>query len=397
MMVRSLIALLALTSLGGCVERRREPAAASVDPSELTSAEAPRPEHALRIRFEDKLELIGYDVTPDTAIPGEPLEVTFHWKVLRAIDPGFKLFTHVEDGKGGPMVNADGEGDARRVYPPGRWRPGQYVRDPVAITLPAAWAGHEAVFYVGLWNGPRRMHVLSGPSDGADRARAAAIPVSRTGAPARAVPTLAVRRAEGITLDGRLDEPAWRTAARTDRFVNTMNGTAAAFTSHARMLYDAEYLYLGFEVDDRDLASPFRQHDDHLWEQDCVELFLVPAAGPGYVEIQVSPRGVTFDTRYDSRRAPRPFGHLDFESGVEAQVVTRGEVDDDEADEGYVVEARIPFARLGLARAPAPGASYRANMYVMNRGEHGIGAAGWSPPMIPDFHAPDRFGRLTFE
>jgi hypothetical protein len=392
-----LLALLAVASLTGCVERRRDPASRT-NPGDLVSHEAPHPEHALRVRFEDKVELLGYDLEPEMAVPGQPLQVTFYWKAVRALDSGWRLFTHVEDGRRGPMINADGEGDARRSYPPDRWRAGEYVRDPITVTLPASWASHEAIVYVGLWNGPRRMSILSGPKDDADRARAVTIPVSRTGEPARAVPSIAVRRAEGITLDGRLDEAAWRSAAVSDRFVNTMNGTAAPFETRARMLYDDESLYVGFEVDDRRLVSEFREHDAHLWEQDCVELFLVPVAGGrGYVEIQVSPRGVTFDTRYDDRRLPRPFGHLDYESGVEARVVTRGTVDDDEADEGYVVEARIPFGALGISPAPRSGAEIRANMYVMNRGEHGITAAGWSPPMIPDFHAPDRFGKLTFE
>jgi hypothetical protein len=392
----SLLAALALGSLAGCVERRPSPEVGG-DPGALVSREAPHPEHPLGIRFEDEVELLGYDLEPEAAVPGQPVRLTFHWKVVRALDTGFQLFTHVEDGRRGPMLNADGAGEARRVYPPDRWRAGEYVRDPLTITLPGDWASDQAIVYVGLWSSARRMQILRGPSDGQGRARALTLPVHRAGAPAREVPALAVRRAEGLTLDGRLDEPAWRGAPVTDRFVNTMNGTAAPFTSHARALYDDEYLYLGFEVDDRRLRSEFRAHDDHLWEQDCVELFLVPAAGHGYVEIQVSPRGVTFDTRYDGRRIPRPFGHLDFESGVEAKVVARGALDDDEDDQGYVVEARVPFAKLGVSPAPAAGTSLRANMYVMNLGERGVTAAAWSPPMIPDFHAPARFGRLTFE
>jgi hypothetical protein len=180
-----------------------------------------------------------------------------------------------------------------------------------------------------------------------------------------------------------------------------MTGGSADFHARARVVYDDTHLYVAFQVDDRDLQSPHREHDDHLWEQDCVEVFLDPDGdGQNYFELQVSPRGVSFDTRYDSRRQPQPFGHVDWESQVESAVMLRGTLDDEQVDEGYYVELRIPFSALAAGatptQPPSHGQTWRMNFYAMEKSAAGQRAAGWSPVMVPDFHAAQRFGRVTF-
>jgi len=159
---------------------------------------------------------------------------------------------------------------------------------------------------------------------------------------------------------------------------------------------------VGVDVNDAWLRASDRTRDAHLWKQDCVELMLDPDGdGKNYFEIQVSPRGVVFDTRYDARRVPKPFGHLDWDSQSRIGVSTRGAIDDREADAGYSVEIAIPWQAFSLDRKPvlppAIGDEWRANLYVMDLGAKQQQAAGWSPPGIGDFHVPSRFGILAFE
>lgn len=221
--------------------------------------------------------------------------------------------------------------------------------------------------------------------------------------PLAAVPRLAVHRAaRSPRLDGVLDDPAWRLANSTGALVDTRNGGAAAVQASARLLWDAKYLYVGVEVNDAWLRASDRKRDAHLWEQDCVELMLDPDGdGENYFEIQVSPRGEVFDTRYDARRVPKPFGHLDWDSQVRAAVSTRGAIDDLEADSGYTVEIAIPWQAFSLdrtpGRPPAIGEQWRANLYVMDLGAKRQRAAAWSPLGTGDFHVPSRFGILAFE
>ncbi|MBC7173153.1 MAG: hypothetical protein H5U40_12020, partial [Polyangiaceae bacterium] len=94
MSARLVFLLAALLLASGCVERQSAIEEEPVSLRELISREAPSPEHRLAIRFEDKVELVGYDLEPREPAPGDRLTITWHWKALRAIDPGFRLFTH---------------------------------------------------------------------------------------------------------------------------------------------------------------------------------------------------------------------------------------------------------------------------------------------------------------
>jgi hypothetical protein len=180
-----------------------------------------------------------------------------------------------------------------------------------------------------------------------------------------------------------------------------MTGAPAAFKADVRVLYDAEKLYLGYTVQDDFLKSTFEKDDDHLWEQDCVELMIDPDGdAKNYFEAQVAPTGRVFDTRYDERRKPRPFGDMAWSSQMTARTHVRGKVNDEGADEGYDVELSIPWSAFaaggGDGLPPKEGASWRMNFFVMDAREKGLRACGWSPPLVGDFHTLGRFGRVVF-
>lgn len=219
----------------------------------------------------------------------------------------------------------------------------------------------------------------------------------------RALPQLTVFRAqEAPRLDGSLDDAAWRFARASRGFVETRAGGRAPFEASAKLLWDRQRLYLGIEVQDAWLRASHTAHDSHLWEQDCIEVMLDPDGdGENYFEIQVSPRGVVFDTRYETRRVPRPFGHVDWTSRTRVGVSRNGEIDDVNADAGYTVEMSIPWQAFSLDHtttvAPEVGDEWRGNFYVVDRTRNGQRAAAWSSLGIGDFHVPQRFGILTFE
>src|SRR5690606_22518817 len=144
--------------------------------------------------------------------------------------------------------------------------------------------------------------------------------------------------------------------------------------------------------------------DGHLWEQDAVEIMVDPGGdGRNYFEMQVSPTGQVFDTRYDTRRQPQPFGDVAWNSRLSAEVQVRGTANDEEADQGYVAEIAIPWRafRAGTPPAAKPdaGETWNMNLYVMDTRPAGQGqrSAGWSPTHEGDFHGPARFGRVTFQ
>jgi hypothetical protein len=370
------------------------------------SKTAPFPKQRLDVDFGGKAKLLGYDVERAEWRPGETLRVVWYWQVLEPLGKGWKLFTHIETPDGGEMLTQDANGALRWLFGADRWRAGQYIEDPQDLYLPEDWPANEARLYVGFWRDDQRLSVSAGQPDDDGRARVASIPTPRSASePPRsnALPRLvAPQTRRPPRLDGSLDDPVWHFANTSRTFVETRHGGPAPLQASAKVLWDRRYLYIGVDVRDALLRASHQAHDDHLWEQDCVELMIDPDGnGKNYFEIQVSPRGLVFDTRYDSRRVPKPFGRVDWSSKARVGVAPRGTIDDDLADAGYSVEVAIPwqaFSPTGKpARPPAIGDEWRANFYVMDLGASGQEAAAWSHLQTGDFHVPQRFGILAFE
>lgn len=370
--------------------------------AKLVTTKQPSVQHPLDIRFENKVRLMGYDLSAPEMHEGKPFTVTWYWQVLTPFEEGWQLFTHLADASQTSRVNLDGMRVIRSVYPEERWKPGEYIKDAQEITLPPDWDSNQANFYLGAWKGPSRLRVTTGPNDGKNRALALTLPVVVGPQEGREVPRLIARRATApVTLDGKFDEADWGAAQSSGPFVQTMTGSKGAFAADARVLYDAQNLYIGYQVSDEYLKTDFKKADDHLWEQDTVELMVDPDGdGKNYFEIQVSPAQVVFDTRYDTRRTPKPFGHMDWQSETRGKAVLRGTLNDDKADTGYSIEMAVPWKAFAAgstpAAPPAAGAQWRVNFFVMDARPSGMRAVGWSAPFIGDFHTLERFGRVVF-
>jgi hypothetical protein len=405
-MKTSLLVLCALTASLGCTEKTaHDPDEKALLPKLLLIA-APTPSHVSELQFEGKVRLLGYDLSTDAPSIGQPFKVTWYWQVLEPLDSGYRIFTHLADGKNN-RVNLDADRMLRRVYPEDRWKKGDFLRDEQEITLPGDWNSQVAVFYVGFYSGETRLRVSHGKDDGARRAEALRLHVqataSATAPPAEMpVPRLIARRATGpIQIDGKLNEADWKAAQNTDGLVNPLSGQPGAFEARVQVLYDAEAIYCAFLVADEFLQSSFTQNDDHLWEQDTVEVMFDPDGDTkNYFELQVSPRGVHFDTRYDSPRQPRPFGHVDWSSQVQAKAQVDGTLGDNKPDKGYAVELKVPWTAFAVGerplQRPSAGDTWRINFFVMDAQEHAIRAVAWSAPRIGDFHTLEKFGRVVF-
>jgi hypothetical protein len=324
--------------------------------------------------------------------------------VRAPLGEGVQVFTHLADFRGVTQINLDAERAVRVAYPEASWKAGDFIRDPQTVTLPAAWNSPAAVFYVGFYAGARRFEITRGKHDAEHRGEALRIPITLGYAIANdaPLPELKAPHTRGkIVIDGKLDEADWKSAPETPPMLQTLTGAPGEFVATARMLYDESRLYVGFSVSDDYLKSTFDNDDDHLWEQDTVEIMFDPDGDArNYFELQVSPRSRHFDTRYDSRRNPRPFGHVDWDSHVEAKAIPQGTLNDDTPDGGYTVELAVPFTAFATgdppASAPVAGTIWRINFFVMDAREHGQRAVGWSPPRVGDFHTLERFGRVEF-
>ncbi len=192
-------------------------------------------------------------------------------------------------------------------------------------------------------------------------------------------------------------------------FVDVKTGepnTTFPVNGKGRILYDDKSLYVGIEVEDKDITGgfPADAKDPHLWTKDTVELMIDPdwdRANTNYYEIQIGPQNLVFDTQWDDYNTPKPspegpFGHQDWSAGLKSAVVVDGTIDkSDDVDKGYVVEAAIPWKSFSKAKKTPPelGDAWRINLYAMEKNS----GVAWSPILgRGNFHRSSRFGRVKW-
>ena len=119
------------------------------------------------------------------------------------------------------------------------------------------------------------------------------------------LPRYDVRRAPApLTIDGKLTEAAWTTTpAMTLQFL-WESQTGPKQMTRARLLWDAQALYVGFDADDTDITAQFQQRDDPTFRDDAVEIFINPDPKQEivYYGFEMNARGTLYDyLNYNSR------------------------------------------------------------------------------------------------
>jgi Carbohydrate family 9 binding domain-like len=374
----------------------------------------------LNINFDNKLTLLGAKTEPSgTAKPGERVKVTMYWRTDKKLDSGWSLFTHILDGSGERILNIDNVGPLRELkggeqaLGPGDWEQGKVYVDEQTFTIPAAVKTDRLQLVTGVWKGDDRLKVVAGPHDTSNRGVVTTLTItSKKPAKSTRVPSLRVERlddAAKIKVDGKLDEEAWKSAPVAGPFIDVRTGdqnTAFPVNGSVKLLWNDEGIFLGFDVKDPDIVGGFKkgEKDPHLWTKDTVEVMIDPE-GDGdnkdYYEIQINPQNLVFDSQFDEYNTPKkepdgPFGHQEWTANLKSAISVEGTIDESgDKDQGYVVEAMLPWKAFSKAKKlpPEPGSTWRMNFYAMQNN----GGVSWSPILGQgNFHKASRFGRVTF-
>lgn len=222
------------------------------------------------------------------------------------------------------------------------------------------------------------------------------------------IPTLEIPRLDGPpSIDGELDDAAWKKGASTGPFVHPGDGKVrprSKVNAEALLGWDDQHLYVAVRVFDDDPVTPFsRDADDpHVWSKASgIELMLQPGErrdNRRYFEIQVDSGGAIWDTRFDDYNRPitgeggaRRFGHQDWSAKLERATGRKGG--------SYVVEMALPWASLaevsGVDAPPKAGERWRLNLYSFRDGQRD--SLAWSPILGKgNFHRTSRFGVVRF-
>jgi hypothetical protein len=354
------------------------------------------------------LRYLGLDVLPGKdraagpdaeAEPGKPLTLVHYWQVLRA-PRGWRLFVHLSGPGNLGFVNAD-HVPVGGNHPIDNWQPGQIVRDEHRVQVPASFRQPELLVYVGLWQERGGRMKVRGPQDAEDRLLAARLPVRGVPRPPPLPELTALHSEVPVKVDGVLDDPIWRLAPASAPFVHPGTGAALDWETRVRAAWDEQFLYLAFDCPDEDIWGTFTRRDDPLWTQEAIEVFLDADGDEGdYIELQVSPRGGVFDSYLPGHRR----NQNDWNSSAIAAVQVAGTLDDrTDRDQGWTVELALPWgdvqgrSQKPLRLPPEAGDVWRINFFRVDAPRSGPRASAWSPPLVGDFHALPRLGRLVFQ
>lgn len=207
------------------------------------------------------------------------------------------------------------------------------------------------------------------------------------------------RAATPIVIDGILDDPAWFQAVAVS-LVQAASGHAPRQATTARLLWDDNYLYIGFHCEDTRIFASMRERGMHLWEEEVVEVFLDDDNDDySYAEFEVNPLNTILEL-YIMKRGDVWKQLWDWQSpNMRTAVMVDGDpTDPDSTDRSWTVEIALPWEDFCTAPhlPPQVGDLWRMNLYRIDRSSDGDEYSAWSAPGRNAFHTPERFGWLQF-
>ncbi|MBM4047962.1 MAG: DUF4838 domain-containing protein, partial [Planctomycetes bacterium] len=189
------------------------------------------------------------------------------------------------------------------------------------------------------------------------------------------------------TIDGKLDDPAWKQAARTQPLVG-MTMEKVEVDTIAWVGRDDKMLYVAFECPephmDKIVATHNKPDSLDVCLDDDVEVFVdVGRTRQQYYHFLINPNGTMADRAVGMGLDAHGIG---WNSGAKVAVAR--------AENGWTVELAIPME--AMKAAPKPGEVWGFNACRVRRGgvkDHHGQATCWSPT-FGGFNTPDEFGAL---
>jgi hypothetical protein len=225
------------------------------------------------------------------------------------------------------------------------------------------------------------------------------------------------RAASLITVDGKLDEPAWQAVPWTDDFVDIEGDRKPnpRYRTRVKMVWDDENLYIAAELEEPHVWATLTQHDAVIFHDNDFEVFLNPNGDSHlYAELEVNALNTTWDLLLSMPYKDGGHAINAWEiAGLKTAVHVNGTINDPrDRDRGWTVEIAWPWKGLmELARGKVPpkdGDRWRIN-FSRVEWEHEIADGKyrkikgrpennwvWSPQGVIDMHRPERWGYLQF-
>lgn len=254
---------------------------------------------------------------------------------------------------------------------------------------------------------------------------------------------IAYRTNEKITIDGRLDEKAWELAPKSPRYVDIITGKPALYDTRSAVLWDDEYLYIGFWIEEPFVRAELEERNSIIFTENDVEVFI--DGGDTYYEFEVNALNTIYEVFFIWKDAYKRGGKFDVPEfdlyerdvcsfggnhdrdgihfwkgshprglrwafrdwqfpGLKSAVHVDGKINDDtHVDKGWTVELAFPWEGMkwlanGRSLPPQDGDEWRFQFARYQKLDALNGSVGWAwdPVGSNDNHKPERFTPITF-
>jgi hypothetical protein len=226
------------------------------------------------------------------------------------------------------------------------------------------------------------------------------------------------RTAIPIQIDGKLDDPAWKTAPWTANFVDIQGSAKPTprYRTRMKMLWDDNYLYIAAELEEPDVKATLTQHDSVIFRDNDFELFLKPLPdATGYFEFEINALNTSWDLYLDKpyNQGGKADNSWDI-PGLKTAVAIQGTLNKStDKDRGWTVEIAIPWTAYTSRQPvtkPSAGTQWRANFSRVEwpKGVDSNSPAAnqpnqhlednwvWTPQGVINMHVPEKWGYLNF-
>jgi hypothetical protein len=223
--------------------------------------------------------------------------------------------------------------------------------------------------------------------------------------------------AQPLNIDGHLTEPAWQAAPWTDLFID-IEGSAKPrprFATRAKLLWDANYLYVAADLEEPHLWATYDKHDMVIFHEHDFEVFLDPDGdGLHYFEFEINARNTTWDLYLDKPYKDKGKADNGWEiPGLKTAVALRGTLNNPaDRDQGWTIEMAFPWSAFNRGPRPAlppqPNDVWRLNfsrvewqLDIVNGQYQKVPKTKednwvWSPQGVINMHVPEKWGYLRF-
>lgn len=204
-----------------------------------------------------------------------------------------------------------------------------------------------------------------------------------------------------IEVDGKADDEIWQKIEPVSFVPNEAEPLKAK--SNFKAVWDKNYVYFLFWIEDKDIQGKMTKRDDHLWHEEVMEIFLDADCNPKtYYEFEWNPLNTLLDLYVlnpnCSRELIRQWWSWDCQ-GIKSAVQIDGTLNNSkDIDKGWMLEVAIPFSEIQTAKniPPKEGDVWKFDL-TRREGTEKEGTLQKSSWLPPSCHFPLSYGNLIFK